>query len=385
MCSNAKYIAKEIIYSYCLEFEVTTDSSSTQLPLVLKDAASIEDTIGITASEVDSLESERAKQIQSFRDEDIMVLRAKQLPQGYQFSKDVAPLLLPLDKMRIYPGLNPRLPSAEWEAHIESLKESMIDLGFLPHKPLYGFASQEDGKKIIYIADGESRFHAAHRAIESGANIDEVPIILAPDGTSVEDIIRNLAPSNRGRDFTPLEKALHAQRLVRQYRMSNQDVARNLNVSPEYVSQLLTLAAAPTKVRQMVLDGKVPADLAIQTMRGPSPESAVATLQTAVENAEKAGKSKATRKHMPDFAIKRAVTKRSSDLHSVVTRFQSLPQFKTLDPEFKTEIENLLATIKDEAAGKKEKPAKAEKGAKQPAVKKAAAGDKVQRKPGKKS
>ena len=107
---------------------MTTDSSSTQLPLVLKDAASIEDTIGITASEVDSLESERAKQIQSFRDEDIMVLRAKQLPQGYQFSKDVAPLLLPLDKMRIYPGLNPRLPSAEWEAHIESLKEG----GFKP-------------------------------------------------------------------------------------------------------------------------------------------------------------------------------------------------------------------------------------------------------------
>lgn len=337
------------------------NESSPQLPLVLKDESTFEKSIGISASEAESLNSERAQQIQSFTDDGLLVLRAKQLPQAYQFSKDTAPLLLPLDKMRVYPGLNPRLPSAEWEAHIESLTNSMMDMGFLAHKPLYGFASQEDGKKIIYIADGESRFHAAHRAIQRGAKIEEVPIILAPDGTSVEDIVKNLAPSNRGRDFTPLEKALHAQRLVRHYRMSNQEVARNLDVSAEYVSQLLTLASAPAKVRQMVLDGKIPADLAIQTMRGPSPETAVATLQAAVDNAEKSGKTKATRKHMPDFAIKRAVSKRSTDLHSVVTRFQSLPQFKTLDPEFKAEIETLLETIKAEASGKKDKPEKPKK------------------------
>ena len=359
-----------------LELDVINDESSPQLPLVVNDESTFEDSIGVSVSEAESLNSERAQQIQEFNDDGLVVLRAKQLPQGYQFSKDIAPLLLSLDKMRVYPGLNPRLPSAEWEAHIESLTQSMIDLGFLAHKPLYGFASQEDGKKIIYIADGESRFHAAQRAIQRGAKIDEVPIILAPDGTSVEDIIKNLAPSNRGRDFTPLEKALHAQRLVRQYRMNNQDVARNLNVSPEYVSQLLILATEPAKVRQMVLDGKVPADLAIQTMRGPSPETAVATLQSAVVNAEKAGKSKATRKHMPDFAIKRAVSKRSTDLHSVVTRFQSLPQFNDLDPDFKSEIEVLLETIKTEAAGKPEKQKK------EPALK-AAGAAKPARKTGK--
>ncbi|WP_155293480.1 ParB/RepB/Spo0J family partition protein [Comamonas testosteroni] len=342
---------------------MTNNESSPQLPLVLKDESAFESSIGISASEAEALDSERASQIQNFNEDGLVVLRAKQLPSAYQFSKDTAPLLLPLDKMRIYPGLNPRLPSAEWKAHIESLAESMMDLGFLAHKPLFGFASQEDGKKIIFIADGESRFHAAHLAIERGAKIDEVPIILAPDGTSVEDIVKNLAPSNRGRDFTPLEKALHAQRLVRHYRMTNQEVARNLNVTAEYVSQLLTLASAPAKVRQMVLDGKVPADLAIQTMRGPNPETAVSTLQAAVENAEKAGKSKATRKHMPDFAIKRAVSKRSSDLHAVVTRFQALPQYKTLDADFQSEIEALLEAIKADADGKKDKPEKPTKAA----------------------
>ena len=112
------------------------DESSPQLPLVVNDESTFEDSIGVSVSEAESLNSERAQQIQEFNDDGLVVLRAKQLPQGYQFSKDIAPLLLSLDKMRVYPGLNPRLPSAEWEAHIESLTQSMIDLGFLAHKPL---------------------------------------------------------------------------------------------------------------------------------------------------------------------------------------------------------------------------------------------------------
>ena len=141
-----------------------------------------------------------------------MIVAAGRLSQtvgGEYFS---SLLMVELDKLRIYPGLNPRLPSEEWEAHIEYLASVMLEQGFWVHKPIYGFVSKMGKNNVIYIADGESRFRAAMLAKERGADIDEIPVRLAPEGTSIEQIMLQLAPSNKGREFTPLEKALLAQR-----------------------------------------------------------------------------------------------------------------------------------------------------------------------------
>lgn len=145
--------------------------------------------VRVTESEIAALDSERVKQIVEFSDDEIRMLKMKDLSTSVISNRDNGTLMVELDKLRIYPGLNPRLPSEEWEAHIEYLASVMLEQGFWVHKPIYCFVSKMGKNNVIYIADGESRFRAAMLAKERGADIDEIPVRLAPEGTSIEQIM----------------------------------------------------------------------------------------------------------------------------------------------------------------------------------------------------
>ena len=196
---------------------------------------------------------------------------------------------------------------------------------------------------------------------ELNADITSVPVRLAPESMSIEEIIMQLAPANETRSFSPLEKGLLAQRMI-SYRKSVADIAANFKCSTEYVHQLLLLAAAPSKVRQMVSDGAVPAALAIEVMRGPEPEKAVQNLQQAVATAKAQGKTKATAQHMPDYAQKRAVASNSPSLHSVVQKLHTSESFLLLEEDLRNEIAALLEKINTEAKPKEPKKKEPKKG-----------------------
>jgi ParB-like chromosome segregation protein Spo0J len=313
--------------------------------------------VRVTESEIAALDSERVKQIVEFSDDEIRMLKMKDLSTSVISSRDTGTLMVDLSKLRIYPGLNPRLPSEEWEAHIEYLASVMLEQGFWVHKPIYGFVSKMGKNNVIYIADGESRFRAAMLAKERGADIDEIPVRLAPEGTSIEQIMLQLAPSNKGREFTPLEKALLAQRQMTAGRSVGQ-VAENLSCSPEYVHQLLALASAPSKVREMVRLGTVPAAMAIEVVRSPTVTNPVTTLETAVENAKKQGKNKATAKHLPQNLIEKSVKKHATSMHSVLVSLRESEAYVLLNDEIKDQIESLIANITKDSAPKAEKEPK---------------------------
>lgn len=316
--------------------------------------------VRVTESEVAALDSERVKEIMAFSDDEIRMLKMKDLSTSVISNRDNGTLMVDLSKLRIYPGLNPRLPSDEWEAHIEYLASVMQDQGFWVHKPIYGFVSKLGKNNVIYIADGESRFRAAMLAKERGAEIDEIPVRLAPEGTSIEQIMLQLAPSNKGREFTPLEKALLAQRQMTSGRSVGQ-VAENLSCSPEYVHQLLALASAPSKVREMVRLGTVPAAMAIEVVRSPDVANPVTTLEAAVENAKKQGKNKATAKHLPQNMMEKSIKKHATSMHTVIVGLRESEAYVLLSDEIKEQIESLINNIsKDSAlkAVKEPKPAK---------------------------
>lgn len=311
--------------------------------------------IALTTSELDALDSDRAEDIQNFTDDAIIQVKSKDLSKKYLGSRDANTLFVSLEDLRIYKGLNPRLPSAQWESHINELARSIAENGFWEFKPLYTFAAKNGKNNVLFIADGESRYRAALKARdELGADIDLIPVRLAPESMSIEEIIMQLAPANEARAFSPLEKGLLAQRMIA-YRKTVPEIAVNLKCSTEYVHQLLQLAAAPSKVRQMVSDGAVPAAMAIEVMRGPEPEKAVENLQKAVANAKAQGKTKATAKHMPEYAKKRAVSSNSNGLHSVVQKLHTSESFLLLDEELRNEIAALLEKINNEAQPKEPK------------------------------
>ncbi|WP_043004533.1 ParB/RepB/Spo0J family partition protein [Comamonas testosteroni] len=311
--------------------------------------------IAMTHSELDALDSDRADDIRGFTDDAIIQVKSKDLSKKYLGNRDSNTLFVALDDLRIYKGLNPRLPSAEWNAHIDQLARSIEAHGFWEFKPIYAFAAKNGKNNVLFIADGESRYRAAIKARdELGAAIDVVPVRLAPETMSVEEIIMQLAPANETRSFSPLEKGLLAQRMI-SYRKTVAEIATNFKCSTEYVHQLLLLASAPSKVRQMVSDGAVPAALAIDAMRGPEPEKAVQNLQQAVATAKAQGKTKATAQHMPDYAQKRAVASNSPSLHSVVQKLHTSESFLLLEEDLRNEIAALLEKINTEAKPKEPK------------------------------
>ena len=316
--------------------------------------------VRVTESEIAALDSERVKQIVEFSDDEIRMLKMKDLSTSVISNRDNGTLMVELDKLRIYPGLNPRLPSEEWEAHIEYLASVMLEQGFWVHKPIYGFVSKMGKNNVIYIADGESRFRAAMLAKERGADIDEIPVRLAPEGTSIEQIMLQLAPSNKGREFTPLEKALLAQRQMTAGRTVAQ-VAENLSCTSEYVHQLLALASAPSKVREMVRQGTVPAAMAIEVVRSSDITNPVTTLEAAVENANKQGKTKATAKHLPQNMMEKSIKKHATSMHSVIVGLRESEAYVLLSDEIKEQIESLIANISKESAPKADKESKTAK------------------------
>ena len=330
------------------------NSTAPLFPVTLREELAPTEIV-LTHSELDALDSDRAEDIQNFTDDAIIQVKAKDLGKRYLGDRDANTMFVSLDDIRIYKGLNPRLPSAQWNAHIDELARSIAEHGFWEFKPLYTFAAKNGKNNVLFIADGESRYRAALKARdELGADITTVPVRLAPESMSIEDIIMQLAPANETRSFSPLEKGLLAQRMIT-YRKTIPEIAVNLKCSTEYVHQLLLLAASPSKVRQMVSDGSVPAALAIEVMRGPEPEKAVENLQKAVAIAKAQGKAKATAQHMPDYAQKRAVTSNSTGLHTVVQKLQTSESFLLLEEGLREEIQTLLAKIHSESQPKEPK------------------------------
>lgn len=316
--------------------------------------------ITATDSEMEAMDSPRAESIRNFSDDNIVMLKMRDLGNRILTSRDNNQLLLPIEDLHIYPGLNPRLPSQEWESHIEKLTDSLIENGFWSHKPIYAFVSKDGKAKKIFIADGESRYHAVNRAIERGAKIDAVPVRLAPEGTSIEEIMLQLAPSNKSREFTPLEKALLAQRLSR-FGSSVVKIAQNLEVSTEYVHQLLALASAPAKVREMVQRGDVPAGMAIDVMRGPAPETAVEQLTQALATAKATGRDRASPKHLQQNIMDRAIKRHSTTMHQTLKRLTESETYCLLDDGLREDIDKLIAQI---IADAQPKQAKVKKGSK---------------------
>lgn len=204
--------------------------------------------------------------------------------------------MVPRDQIRVLPGFNVRTRNAAYEAHIKSIGESILANGYYKDKPLAGYVAREDGANVIYLTDGHSRLEGVDYAIAKGAEIESLPVVTKPNGTSLEDLTVGLVVSNSGKQLEPIELAEVCKRLVG-FGWDEAKIASKLGFTKPYIIDLLNLLAAPKAVRSMVESGTVSAANAVETLKKHG-EKAAEVLKSAQEKAAESGKAKVTKKEL---------------------------------------------------------------------------------------
>lgn len=251
--------------------------------------------------------------------------------------------MLALDQINILEGFNPRIKNEEYEKHIENLTCLMLAGGYDPGMPLSAIVLVKDGVQKAYVYDGHCRLEAVHRANSRGAEIKQLPVIVAPKGTSVQDLTAALVTTGNGLGLSPLEKAVVCKRLVG-YNWTIQEIARRLNFTTAYVDQLLSVLQGPSEVQGMIERNEVSLSVALQAIKQHG-SSATKVLNQSLSEAIGRGKKKATGGTLPGTKFKKGLAKAAPKLYEVSCKLVRSDQFKTLPTELQEEFMQLVEVL----------------------------------------
>jgi hypothetical protein len=175
-------------------------------------------------------------------------------------------LMVPLDRISLVKDFNVRIHDPDYEAHIERIKDSMKANGFYRHNPVKAYVGKEGDQDLFYLVGGYTRFEAAKRAVKEGADIPRIPVVPVPKGTSMKDLMYGLEIDNDGKQLSPFERGIVIKRLVAMDETED-DIAKGMGITKQYVTDLLSLMSAPRALHNMVTSGEVSARLAMDTIR----------------------------------------------------------------------------------------------------------------------
>lgn len=253
------------------------------------------------------------------------------------------------DQLRTLDGFNARIKNDAYAARVRWIADSIKANGFYPDKPLTGFVALEDGEEVIYVTGGHRRHEGVLLAIEEGANVPTVPVVIKPRGTSMEDLTVDLVVGNEGEPLTTYEQAVVCKRLAG-FGWESKEIARRLGYSTaQYVDGLLSLASAPLAVRRMVMESVISATVAIDAIKKHGDKAADVLLAAMVKS--KTGR--VTAKHMPDADFKKACKKAAEPMYTALTKVQADPGFAGLSEEVRGILAELLQGLKKPVDGGK--------------------------------
>ncbi len=250
-----------------------------------------------------------------------------------------------VEEINVLPGFNPRIQNDDYTAHIKKLTDLIMANGFRGDRPLSGVVLKMDGKDQLFIYDGHCRLEATKQAMKAGAEIERLPVVVAPKGTSLEDITAEVVNSSAGKQLSPLEVGIVCKRLI-SYGWDATMVANRLSITTVYVDQLLTVVGSPLKVREMIQVGKVSLSVALDALRKHG-DKAVEVLEQSLNNAEKSGKARVTASMLPGAKRKSVIRKSAPQLHAVAERIMGDKGFQALSEEVRKELMALLSQIKN--------------------------------------
>lgn len=251
-----------------------------------------------------------------------------------------------IEHINILPDYNVRVHTPALEAHIRFLADSIIKNGFKTEHPLGGYVVKEDeSSQKIYLTSGHNRMKAlaiANAELPEDERITRVPIVVAPQGSSVEDLTIDLVVSNSGKPLTPFEVSLVCKRLSR-WNMSSAEIAKKLGYTESYIDSLLILAGAPPEIKEMVIEEKMSAAMAIEELRKYGSKAVDRILSAAA----KTNGERITKKHMPGAGLKKVLRKEAESLFIAARNIREDKGFSGLSPENQTLLEELLAKFSE--------------------------------------
>ena len=258
---------------------------------------------------------------------------------------------VPVTAIEFLPNFNVRIKNDAYWARVRRYADSMKLVGFKQDKPLSGIVIVENGVQTIKGYGGYTRWDALalankELAAEGRDQITSVPMVIAPSGTTIEDLTDDLVTGNNGEQLQPFEIGIVCKR-KQSYGSSVEDIARDLGFSPTYVETLLFLMGAPKLIRDMVQNDQVGALEAVRVMREKG-DKAVEVLQQGLERVASAGKTRVTAKFMPGAAQQKAIKKAAPEMVDTLKEIKKDPGYATLQPEIQQKLDQLLRKL-DEA------------------------------------
>jgi hypothetical protein len=246
-------------------------------------------------------------------------------------------------RIYILKDFNVRVRNAAYEAKVEWLMDSIRANGFDRTKPIPGFIALEDGQHLTYAIGGHRRMEAVFRLIEEeGFEIDAIPMVLKPRGTTMEDLTVDLYMDNESDPNSLYEQSIIVKRMA-DFGRSEDYIAQRMGMTTTKVNDLLSLALAPTALRQLVAEEKVSATTAIATLKQHG-EKALSKIETALDKAEN-GKVTPKQLATPEKVFQKAVKKKALVLHSTLSKVYSDPQFENLSKDIQDAIREVMADL----------------------------------------
>lgn len=250
-----------------------------------------------------------------------------------------------IDDLHVLPDFNVRSQNEELKAHIRELADSMKTEGYYQDKPLAGFVMQSGDESKIIVTDGHNRLAAAKLAVSEGAKIGKLPVVIAPKGTTMEDLTVALVRSNSGKKLDPYEQSIVCKRLSR-FGWETSEIAKRIGRRVSEVELMLELVSAPRHIRAMLESGQVKASLAF-TMLEKHGTKAYTTLEKLVERAKHEGSSRAMPRHAPGAKFERHVRKVAPTLYSTISEVKSDQGYKHISEELRIKIDKIFAELQE--------------------------------------
>lgn len=184
------------------------------------------------------------------------------------------------------------------EARVRRIANLIHANGYDRKKPIGCFVRKVAGEDRIQVYEGQHRYLGAMLAIEEGAQIDRLPIIIDEAKTvSRAKLIYDGINGNDSEKLTPLELAEKVKEL-RDLGEEDPAIASRLDVTAQTLRDLTVLIEAPATIHKMIREGKVASTLAIEQIREHGAKKAADQLKQAISTATAAGKGKVTKKHL---------------------------------------------------------------------------------------
>jgi ParB family chromosome partitioning protein len=180
---------------------------------------------------------------------------------------------------------------------IDELAEQIREQGVLNPVTVIPF-KDEDGNEKYKLVDGERRYRASMKLIESGFEIPRIPALFQPKSTTQEEMLIQQLMRNEGKQFNEYELGI-AYNKFRKLGYTNGEIAQKLGVKRWKVDCFLAHLDRDEKVQQLMKEGRITGvDVRRIYQAAKNEQTAVKDILKLVNKAESRGEKKLTLKDL---------------------------------------------------------------------------------------